>query len=50
MLCPPATSRALADRWSNAELRLVEGAGHSLSEPGVGEAVLQAIEDMKQRR
>ena len=33
-----------------AELRLVEGAGHSLSEPGIGEAVLQAIEDMKQRR
>ncbi len=49
MLCPPSTSRALADRWTDAELRLVEGAGHSLSEPGIGEAVLKAIEEMKQR-
>ena len=49
LLCPPATSRALAARWSEAKLRVVEGAGHALSEPGVGEAVLQAIEEFKDR-
>ncbi len=49
LLCPPATSRALAARWPDAELRIVEGAGHALSEPGVGEAVLQAVEEFKER-
>ena len=49
LLCPPATSWGLAARWPEAELRVVEGAGHSLSEPGVGEAVLEAIEGFKER-
>ena len=36
LLCPPATSHALAARWREAEIRFVEGAGHSLYDPGVG--------------
>ena len=27
LLCPPATSRALAARWPQSEIRVVEGAG-----------------------
>ncbi|KFC67680.1 Proline iminopeptidase [Devosia sp. LC5] len=43
LLCPPAMSYALAKTWGNAEIVLVEGAGHAMSEPGVTEAVVAGI-------
>jgi proline iminopeptidase len=46
LLCPPMTARALAQRWPDAELRTVDAAGHSLFDPGVREAVIQAINDL----
>jgi proline iminopeptidase len=46
LLCPPATSHALAARWPESEIRLVEGAGHSLYDPGVRDAVMRAIADL----
>ena len=46
LLCPPATSYALAARWRDAELRIVEGAGHTLYDPGVRNAVMKAIADV----
>lgn len=46
LLCPPATSHALATAWPDAEVRLVEGAGHSLYDPGVRDAVMRAIADL----
>lgn len=49
LLCPPATSHALAQRWRGVELRLVEGAGHSLYDPGVRDAVMKAIADVAGR-
>jgi proline iminopeptidase len=49
LLCPPATSQALAERWTDAEMRMVEGAGHTLYDPGVRDAVMRAIADMASR-
>jgi proline iminopeptidase len=46
LLCPPATSHALGAIWQGSEVRLVEGAGHSLYDPGVRDAVMKAIADM----
>jgi proline iminopeptidase len=46
LLCPPSTSHALAARWSDADIRIVEDAGHSLYDPGVRNAVMKAIADM----
>jgi proline iminopeptidase len=46
LLCPPETSHALAARWRDAELRVVEGAGHTLYDPGVRDAVMKAIADV----
>jgi len=46
MLCPPATSHALSSRWPDAEIRMIEGAGHTLYDPGVRDAVMRAIADM----
>ena len=46
LLCPPATSHALAAAWRVSEIRIVEDAGHSLYDPGVRDAVMKAIADM----
>lgn len=46
LLCPPTTSHALALRWPLGEIRVVEGAGHSLYDPGVRDAVMKAIADL----
>jgi proline iminopeptidase len=49
LLCPPATSQALAARWPRAEIRIIEGAGHTLYDPGVRNAVMKAISDIASR-
>jgi proline iminopeptidase len=49
LLCPPATSHALGALWSESEIRVVEGAGHSLYDPGIRDAVMKAIADMASR-
>jgi proline iminopeptidase len=46
LLCPAATSHALAARWPGSEVRVVEGAGHILYDPGVRDAVMKAIADL----
>jgi proline iminopeptidase len=46
LLCPPATSHALCAVWPDSDVRLVEGAGHSLYDPGVRDAVMRAIADL----
>ena len=48
LLCPPATSHALSAVWPESEVRFVEGAGHSLYDPGIRDAVMKAIADMAQ--
>jgi len=46
LLCPPATSHALGAAWRDAEIRVVEDAGHTLYDPGVRNAVMKAIADL----
>jgi proline iminopeptidase len=46
LLCPPATSHALNAAWPASEVRLVEGAGHTLYDPGVRDAVIKAVADV----
>jgi len=46
LLCPPAMAHALATAWPGCELRLVETAGHALTEPGMRPALIVAIEDV----
>jgi len=46
LLCPPATSYALAAVWPGSEVRCIEGAGHSLYDPGIRNAVMRAVADM----
>jgi proline iminopeptidase len=49
LLCPPSVAHALAARWSDAEVRTVEAAGHTLYDPGVRNAVMKAIADVATR-
>lgn len=49
LLCPPATSHALAARWPDAEIRHVEQAGHSVSDGTTAETLKAAIHDMSAR-
>jgi proline iminopeptidase len=49
LLCPPATSHALGAVWPESDVRIVEGAGHSLYDPGIRDAVMKAIADMASR-
>jgi proline iminopeptidase len=46
LLCPPATSHALAARWPGSEIRIIDGAGHILYDPGIRNAVMKAIADL----
>jgi proline iminopeptidase len=46
LLCPSETSHALSAVWAGSEVRSVEGAGHSLYDPGVRDAVMKAIADL----
>ena len=46
LLCPPATSHALHGVWPQSEVRIVEGAGHTLYDPGVRDAVMKGIADL----
>jgi proline iminopeptidase len=50
LLCPPTTSHALGAVWPESEVRIVEGAGHSLYDPGIRDAVMKAIADIASRQ
>ncbi|HVX76949.1 MAG TPA: prolyl aminopeptidase [Bradyrhizobium sp.] len=49
LLCPPATSHTLHAAWPQSEIRMVEGAGHMLYDPGVRNAVMKGIADITRR-
>ncbi len=49
LLCPPRIAHALTAAWPGSELRLIEVAGHAISEPGVRPALIRAIEDVADR-
>jgi len=44
LLCPPRAAYELARRWPGARLEIVPTAGHSMTEPGVFEAMKAAVE------
>ena len=45
----PRHRTRLPRRGSNAEIRIIEGAGHTLYDPGVRNAVMRAVADMASR-
>jgi len=49
MICPPAAARALAARWSGAQLTIVPDAGHALSEPGITRELVRVMDGLRMR-
>ncbi|MDZ4312828.1 MAG: prolyl aminopeptidase [Cypionkella sp.] len=49
MICPPISASRLADGWEKARLRVVPMAGHALSEPGISEALVTAMDALRSR-
>jgi proline iminopeptidase len=49
LLCPPAISHALSAQWPGSEIRIIDGAGHMLYDPGIRNAVMKAIADVGSR-
>ncbi|SFV27274.1 prolyl aminopeptidase [Hyphomicrobium facile] len=45
LLCPPKNAYALAAAWPGARLEIIDHAGHSMTEPGVMDAMRRAIND-----
>ncbi len=44
MICPPSAAWELAQRWPNAEMRVVRNAGHALSEPGISAELVREMD------
>ena len=49
MICPPVSASKLADGWDKAQLKVVPMAGHALSEPGISEALVAAMDALRDR-
>ena len=49
LLCPPATAKKLAESWPTCRLQIMENAGHAITEPGVADAMKEAINDLTKK-
>lgn len=47
MICPPISAWHLAAGWRNADLRLIPGAGHALSEVGITAELLRVMDGLR---
>ena len=47
MICPPQTAWALAQGWDRCTVKLVPLAGHALSEPGISEELVRAMDALR---
>lgn len=48
MICPPAAAWKLAQGWDSCALRIVPMAGHALSEPGISEALVRVMDNLRE--
>jgi proline iminopeptidase len=44
MICPPQAAYSIAQVWPASELKMVRNAGHTLSEPGITAALVDAMD------
>lgn len=47
MICPPVSAAKLAGAWPNARLQIIPLAGHALSEPGISQALVAAMDRLR---
>ncbi len=49
MICPPISAWKLAARWPKGHLRMIPGAGHALSEPGISAELVRTTDALRGR-
>jgi proline iminopeptidase len=49
LICPPKNAHDIASVWPAARLEIIDHAGHSMTEPGIMEAMRRAITDLPGR-
>ena len=49
MICPPVSAWKLATNWPACDLRITHFSGHALSEPGISEALVSAMDELRKR-
>jgi len=49
VVCPAASAWALHRRWPKSELKIIGDAGHSITEPGIIDALVAATDDFAAR-
>ena len=47
MVCPPISAWNLSHGWAACELKLINMAGHALSEPGISEALVRVMDSLR---
>jgi proline iminopeptidase len=47
MICPPTSAWALAQGLPKARLHMIPLAGHALSEPGISDALVRAMNQLR---
>ena len=47
MVCPPQSAWKLADGWAKCRLQMIGLAGHALSEPGISEALVRTMDQIR---
>lgn len=50
MICPPVSAHRLVAGWPAGRLHMIKGAGHALSEPGIGRELVRVMKTVGQRR
>jgi len=50
MICPPKSAVALAAKWPNVSLHLLDDAGHALSEPSITKTLVDTMDSLAQSR
>lgn len=46
LLCPPENAHALAEAWPDCQLKIVDSAGHAMTELGIEAAMIKAIAEL----
>ncbi len=49
MICPPKSAYSLAKAWKLSRLRIVQKAGHALSEPGISSELVRTMDGLRQK-
>ena len=47
IICPPSSAWRLAGAWQKADLKIIPGAGHALSEPGISAQLLAIMDALR---